>query len=421
MGDRFMPTLRLRLAILAGSAVQLPWLLAHCGGGDTHRAGTDAGDAAGQEAAANDATVDDALANDATANDATANDATANDATANDATASDAAAQDAYTRDALPEVSAADALTDSIEDAADASVGDAWAGGQDAADGADGGAEATIDATPCQVGAGLSDAGDGGPSCAGMLTCCSAPSSPTGGFCTDTGKDPQNCGGCGTACSSTQFCTGMACDDAVLSNVCANPKATVVLDGLPPDDGAGNVIGMALATGCAPAVTVFTALEDSGVEQDPISGRPLTGPGNTLVAGGGWFGHASVLYMDGRGAAPPPAPLTPLVLDNDGTNAWIRNRKTSVNLVLTSISSLTPNHDYFLLELSVEPISGTLCFFGYGMLSPGTIAAGYYFQSNVLPSLSTFTDAWYVYEWTDTNGDTIPNAGDTFTLMGQGT
>jgi hypothetical protein len=127
------------------------------------------------------------------------------------------------------------------------------------------------------------------------------------------------------------------------------------------------------------------------------------------------------LYMDGRGVAPPPTPLTPLVLDNDGTNAWIRNRKTNVDIALTSIASLTPGHDFFLLELSIEPISGSLCFFGYGMLSPGTVAAGYFVQSSVLPNLSTFTDAWYVYEWTDTNGDSVPNAGDTFTLKGQGT
>ena len=82
---------------------------------------------------------------------------------------------------------------------------------------------------------------------------------------------------------------------------------------------------------------------------------------------------------------------------------------------------MTAHHDYFLLELSVEPISGTLCFFGYGMLSQGTIAAGYYFQSTIVPALSTYTDAWYVYEWTDTNNDSVPNAGDTFALTAHGT
>jgi hypothetical protein len=69
----------------------------------------------------------------------------------------------------------------------------------------------------------------------------------------------------------------------------------------------------------------------------------------------------------------------------------------------------------------VEPVSGTLCFFGYGMGGPGTLAAGYYFQSIVVPSLSTFTNVWYVYEWTDTNNDSVPNAGDTFALLQQGT
>jgi hypothetical protein len=245
-----------------------------------------------------------------------------------------------------------------------------------------------------------------------MQTCCSASTSPTGGFCTDTSKDPRNCGSCGTACSQTQFCTGVACDDVVLKNLCANPKATWLTDSYGPDNTAGNAMGNAFAT-CMPPVTILTVNDDGGVATDPVSGRPLAGGGNTLVAGGGWFGHASVLYMDNQR-------LTPLIVANDGSNAWIRNQKTSVNIVFASIASLTPHHDFFLLELSVEPASGTLCFFGYGMLSTGTIAAGYYFQNTVMPNLSTYTDVWYVYEWTDTNNDAVPNAGDTFALLGHG-
>jgi hypothetical protein len=379
-----MRMLRARPAILIGTVAPLVGLLAHCGGGDTSHGSGDAGDAGTQDAPANDATLSDGSTGDG------ANDVGAGDSMTDAAAAADVGAGDT----------------------GDASSGEA-SGGQDASDASDGGG-ATIDATPCQVGAGdAGDAGDGGPSCAGMLTCCSAPASPTGGFCTDTSKDPRNCGSCGTACSSTQFCTGLACDDAILKNICANPKATWIADPYGPDNTAGNDMGAALA-GCLPTVTVFTVNEDAGVAQDPLSGRPLTGAGNTLVAGGGWFGHASVLYLDNQ-------KLTPLILSHDGTNAWIRNQKTNVNIVFVTEASVTAHHDYFLLELSVEPVSGTLCFFGYGMLSAGTIAAGYYFRNNVAPALSTFTDAWYVYEWTDTSDAGMPNTGDTFTLLAHGT
>jgi hypothetical protein len=64
----------------------------------------------------------------------------------------------------------------------------------------------------------------------------------------------------------------------------------------------------------------------------------------------------------------------------------------------------------------------------YGLLSPGTAAAGWYFQNEMAPGVVAaidgggdggFPGAWYVYEWTDatTNG---PSADDTFTLLGSG-
>jgi hypothetical protein len=83
-------------------------------------------------------------------------------------------------------------------------------------------------------------------------------------------------------------------------------------------------------------------------------------------------------------------------------------------------SMLSPSLDYFALEVSVEPKSGTLCFFGFGMLVPGTEAVAYYFQNHVVPHLDTYSDAWYVYGWTDTDNNGMPSAGDTFMLVGQG-
>ena len=42
----------------------------------------------------------------------------------------------------------------------------------------------------------------------------------------------------------------------------------------------------------------------------------------------------------------------------------------------------------------------------------GTVAATYFFEKQVLPNLSTFDKAWYIYEWTDSDGDKAPDLNE---------
>jgi hypothetical protein len=249
---------------------------------------------------------------------------------------------------------------------------------------------------PCSV--------DAGARCPGALSCCE-------GWCTNTAEDPRNCGMCGNACSTTQFCTGLACDDAVLPNICANPSATVIQDQYAIDNQAGAQVAQALA-GCTPPVTYWTTTQDGGA-LDPTTHRPLLGPGQTLIAGGGAYGQSSVAYLDSAGDSPA------YIVENT-TDVWIYDRATDVAVVHDLVANLTASHDYFLLVLAVEPISGTLCFTAAGPQAPGTTAAAYYFTNVVMPALSTFTGSWYALEWTDTNMDGVPDAGDTFTTRGSG-
>ncbi len=104
----------------------------------------------------------------------------------------------------------------------------------------------------------------------------------------------------------------------------------------------------------------------------------------------------------------------------DGVTEQIVDRNTGTNLVNAVDTNLTVHHDYFYVQLTVEPASGTLCFMGVGMLEYGTGAAGYFVPSVMIPGRAGYTDSWYVYEWTDTNGDAIANSGDTFTLVKSG-
>ncbi len=240
-------------------------------------------------------------------------------------------------------------------------------------------------------------------SCAGTPTeaCC-------GGYCTDTAKDPANCGQCGTACTASQFCTGAACDEAIIANVCENARATVAFDPSQEDNGTGSAIGGALSADCTPAVSLVQTSQDSEGILDPGSGRPITGVGDTFVTGGGSYGQNGVDYMESA--------LTPVYLRTDGTTAQIKTRAGNA-IVNTAVSALTAHHDFFYVQVSVEPQSGTLCFDGAGILAPGTVAAGYYAQSELIPNRAKYTSSSYVYEWVDTNNDSTPNAGDTFTQI----
>jgi hypothetical protein len=262
--------------------------------------------------------------------------------------------------------------------------------------GADGGLDSGAEASPAP-----------GPACdaqaacntdASTVLCCS-------GYCIDTSKDPANCGQCGNACTTTQFCTGIACKDAIIANVCANASGTVVFDPYNGDNEAGAAMGAALAAYCVPAPTIVQASQYAAGVTEPVTGRPITGPGNTFIAGGGNYGQVGIGYMNS---------LSPLYLTGNGVTGQIRMRDGGA-VVNVQVSSLTSQHDYFYVQLAVEPKSGTLCFSGVGMLSPGTAAAGYYVSSVMLPNYASYTSTWYVYEWDDTNGDFAPDNGDTFT------
>jgi hypothetical protein len=309
----------------------------------------------------------------------------------------DAGAQDSRAvKDASHDISTPrDAGRDSGKEREDAKAGDATD-----LDSADTGSDSADAGMPCLV-----DAGDAGSGCVGELTCC-------GGSCVDTTKDPNNCGACAHACSATQFCAAPACDDAILSNLCVNPKATIVQDTASIDNAAGNEIAGAL-TGCVPPVTFTTVAQTDKSAFDQTTHRPLLGPGSTLIAGGGGDGQLSVAYLDSAG-------VSPAYIVEDATVIEIVDRMTGASVVADTAANLTAHHDYFLLVLAVDPISGTLCFSGEGTGGPGTNAAGYYFANDVMPNLATYSSSWYAYEWADVDMNSLPSAGDTFTLKGSG-
>jgi len=262
--------------------------------------------------------------------------------------------------------------------------------------------------------------GDGGVACTGNLVCCTE-------HCVDITRDPQHCGACGATCTAQQFCGNAStptCKENLLRNVCNTKKATFLLDGLTEDDAASNVLRSAIAALCVPVPVLTSVNQTMSVAINATTGQPLVGGGDLLVAAGGDSTQFLVNYLeDSRTSA--------VYNEGDGVT-WLewRQRGGATDggdsvIRRVDLSLITPTHDYFLAEVVKDPISGTFSLVVYGINSPGTTAGAFYFANVMLPSIvgadvTTFTQAWYIYEWTSTNPDGGPSLGDTFMPVASG-
>jgi hypothetical protein len=232
-------------------------------------------------------------------------------------------------------------------------------------------------------------------------------------YCVDVQRDIQNCGFCGNACASNAFCNGTQCLPVAFQNICSDPSATVLVDATTVDGDAGvQIASILLDGGCAtaPAVRFVTDAVDAGVLDS--SGKPLVGGSELLIAAGGPFVQPVVYYLE-QGASP-------VFHTGTATDHVLILRADGGVLVDAGVSTLGASHDFFVLELVREPTNGSLTLVAYGFAGPGTPAGVWYLGNVVLPDASTYPQTWFVVEWTDTNNDGIPNAGDTFGLIASG-
>jgi hypothetical protein len=151
---------------------------------------------------------------------------------------------------------------------------------------------------------------------------------------------------------------------------------------------------------------------------NPVTGAPITSGGNMIVSLGGPYGQKPLEYLENN-------KFTPVYVKYEGPNATYYGRAAVAGdpdpVLLTDLqSALTADHDYFVIELAIEPLSRTPYFAIYGFFSPGTAAASWYFINKVLADLSQYPKAYYVIEWSDQDGDHAPSAPDTFTERASG-
>jgi N-acetylneuraminic acid mutarotase len=119
--------------------------------------------------------------------------------------------------------------------------------------------------------------------------------------------------------------------------------------------------------------------------------------GETIVLFGGPLVNAPVHYYETNRIAP-------LYYQNDGgTLYWYRSDGTRVDSTAL-LGSQKSSHDMFVVESFIDG-NGNHVFIVYGYGWKGTFAAGLLFRSVIYPNIGSYSNSWYVFRWTDANGD----------------
>jgi hypothetical protein len=261
--------------------------------------------------------------------------------------------------------------------------------------------------------------GDGGVLCTGNLVCCTD-------HCVDITRDPRHCGMCGMSCPTPQFCgnaTIPTCRESLLRNLCDAKKATFLLDGLADDNAASNVVRAAIAANCVPVPVLTSVDQTMSVAINPTTGQPLAGGGELLVAAGGDSWQRHVKYLE-------TSRTSPVYNEFDGVTTLYFKRRGGApdggDAVLRVVPlPVSATHDFFVVYVAKDFTSGTFSLVIYGVDFAGTRAGAFYFANVMLPSIvaadvTTFTEAWYLYEWTMADGGAGPSLADTFTQIAAG-
>ena len=168
-------------------------------------------------------------------------------------------------------------------------------------------------------------------------------------------------------------------------------------------------MGAALVAQCAPTPTSReidqTSSDPIGVA-NPTTGQPVAAADELLVVAGGYFFQKIANYSE------MTQPVAPIYAHSDATTGEYRVRGTGTgggaDTAIASFSTVEDtSHYFFVVQFMRDPISGSLILNAQGFFQNATAIAADYFDQQMLPTLSTFTKSWYVFEWTDANADHI--------------
>jgi Cys-rich repeat protein len=252
--------------------------------------------------------------------------------------------------------------------------------------------------------------------CGACGTACGAGSACCGGSCQST-TTLQQCGACGVACGTDQFCDGTQCQNVVFPNFCANKNVYAIYDGISLDNGATNVLASTIVANCSAQTAVQYGPQTNPAWVDQDAGTLLLGSGSTVVTAGGPFADKPVKWMERT------SKTTKVYFATNGIDTfYFKRRSDDAVLVTQPAASCDAHHDVLLVELAADPASGTLALIAYGVCSGGygTQAAGWYYANVMLPNRMSYPDSWYLFQWDDTNGDSLPDVNDSWTKLASG-
>lgn len=264
-----------------------------------------------------------------------------------------------------------------------------------------------------------------GRACGANQACCA-------GACKST-LATTDCGACGVTCTADQFCDGVSCKDKTFPNFCANRNVVAIRDGIPLDNAATGVLASTITQNCSINTNLTFADDNDPTVVNQDGGALLLGGGYTVVTAGGPFPNLPVKWLERT------QKVTKVYFSNNtpGTEFYFKRRLAPDAgmpdpIIVTRLQSAClpgadgggggATNDVFLVELAIDPASGTLALITYGLCSPGngTQAAAWYWANVMLPNRNTYMDSWYLYEWTDTNGNGTPELTDTWTRLASG-
>jgi hypothetical protein len=119
------------------------------------------------------------------------------------------------------------------------------------------------------------------------------------------------------------------------------------------------------------------------------------------------------------------ADRAPVTWSEEGSNViWRVGNGTVVANVTQASTNVPPGtSDVFAIQI-VRDADNRLVVLMYGERYTGTWAAAEYFKFIVYPTITSWTDSYYIVRWTDaasgTSANMMPDSGDTFEIIAQG-
>ena len=129
-----------------------------------------------------------------------------------------------------------------------------------------------------------------------------------------------------------------------------------------------------------------------------VDGSPLFD--GDIVTFGGRFANRLVAYYEDAG-------LAKIGFANNGTHRIFRRISDGTHVHAVDSSTYNESEkDYFVFQVYAD--GGRYILSEWGIRAPGTYAGGTCFIDIIYPNLQDYTDQFYIFSWTDTNNDDMP-------------